>query len=70
MLYRNKFSKVRKTLDTKIARGFLNNMTIRQGKKFNDPKSKEGIRGEIFYLSDLFSCFSTPFNIFLKMNHK
>lgn len=40
-VYKNK---LRKGLDTKMVRAFLLNMTMRQGKKFNDPKSKDSIK--------------------------
>jgi len=45
-VYKNKLSSVRKGLDTKMVRAFLLNMTLRQGKKYNDPKSKDSIKRE------------------------
>jgi len=47
VVYRNKFRNMRKGLDSKLFRNFLHNQSVRQGKKFNDPKSKEEIKGFI-----------------------
>ena len=44
MIYRNKLSKVRKGLDTKVSRSILQKLTMRQGRKYNDPKSQQSIK--------------------------
>ena len=43
-IYRSGFGPVRKGLDTKMVKAVLQNLSIRQGRKYDDPASAASIR--------------------------